>query len=201
MAAGVASVRSLRQDFLLNLPTFGAGLTRFEFSFRCFCPHSTSVRDFVAEQLHEQGRGGVENFPVQARLLRDLFTGFVDGAFGTAGHVFDSQIFHRHQGVFAGELASFLVQKVQALSGLIRSCFGQASYGLFAAMRSALLTADRLLQDGNFVLAVLIPTRIIECQDLAGFMHAREQVLRSPIQGQRAMAGALAFDLRNLHGQ
>ena len=92
------------------MPALGARLAWFEFPCWCFCPHSTNVRDFVAAQLHEQCRCGIENFPVESRFLRDVLTGFVDRAFGAAGHVLDGQFFHCHQRVFAGQWASFFVQ-------------------------------------------------------------------------------------------
>ena len=185
-------MRSFRQGLLSDMPAFRTRLAWLEFSCRCFCPHSTSVRDFVAEQLHEQCRGRIEYFPVQSRFLRNVPAGLLDGALGTAGHVVDTEFFHRHEGVVLCQLAGCLMQKVQPLTRLFGTCTCQTAHSLFPALGAALLPTDGLLQGGDFVFAVLIPTRIVESHGLAGFSNA---MFGSPIQGNSAMRRSRTFNL------
>ena len=98
MPALLAAVHSLRELLFGHMPALGAALAGFEFAGWSVHPFATSFQHFVAKKRSEQPRGGVQYFPVQARLLGNLFSRFFHSAYGAAGHVLEREFFRRHQG-------------------------------------------------------------------------------------------------------
>ena len=80
MPALLAAVHSLRQLLFGHMPAPGAALAGLEFAGRGLNPFATSFQHFVAQQRSEQPRGGVQYFPVQARLLGYLLARFLESA-------------------------------------------------------------------------------------------------------------------------
>ena len=133
-------------------------------------------------EAHEERGGGVQNLPIQTRLLGHVGPRCFHSASGTAGHVPDRQLLHRHQGVGTGDLGRFLVQEVQALARLVRPHLGQGNGRGLAVLRSVLLSGQGLLQLVNAVLVGLVPARVGQVEGCAVVQHASQQLREAPVQ-------------------
>ena len=202
MPALLAAVHSLRELLFGHMPALGAALAGFEFAGWSVHPFATSFQHFVAKKRSEQPRGGVQYFPVQARLLGNLFSRFFHSAYGAAGHVLEREFFRRHQGIAAGQEGRLLVRPVQTLAGYLGAGSTQPAHSLFSAIGAPVaLARNCLLQPNGLLLLLLPPARVVDVLQLASVRYARQESLHAPVIGQCAIGLPGAFWAGHGHGQ
>ena len=171
-----AAVHSLRELLFGHMPTLRAALAGFELAGRSVHPFATSLQHFVAKKRSEQPRGGVQNFPVQACLLGNLFSRLLHSARGTARHVLQRKFFRYYQGILAGQRRRLLVRPVQPPARLPCALSSPAATGLLSAVGAPVaLARNGLLQADGPIFFALPPARFIDLDGLAGMRHATEK--------------------------